>query len=68
MMQPLDPVAALREIAYLMERVQADSRRVKAFRTAADVVAALNPEADGPPPGRRHVAGDSAGWATVPVP
>lgn len=45
MMQPLDPVAALREIAYLMERVQDDSRRIKAFRTAADAVAALNPEA-----------------------
>lgn len=40
---PLDPVAALREIAYLMERVLAEPRRVRAFRTAADVVAALPP-------------------------
>ena len=39
--QPLDPVAALREVAYLMERARADTYRVRAFRTAADIVAAL---------------------------
>ena len=39
--EPLDPVAALREIAYLMERVLAEPYRVKAFRAAAEVVAAL---------------------------
>lgn len=43
MPEPLDPVAALREIAYLMERVLDDPRRVRAFRTAADAVAALPP-------------------------
>jgi len=42
--EPLDPVAALREIAYLMERVLAEPYRVKAFRAAADVVAALSPD------------------------
>ncbi len=44
MSEPLDPVAALREIAYLMERVLAEPYRVKAFRAAADVVAALSPD------------------------
>lgn len=43
MPEQLEPVAALREIAYLMERVLADPRRVRAFRTAADTVAALSP-------------------------
>jgi putative hydrolase len=40
----MDPVAALREIAYLMERVLAEPYRVKAFRAAAEVVAALAPQ------------------------
>ncbi len=43
-LERVDPVVALREIAYLMERVLADPRRVRAFRAAADVVEALGPE------------------------
>jgi putative hydrolase len=40
---PLDPVAALREIGFLLERQRADTHRVKAYRNAADVVAAMDP-------------------------
>ncbi len=43
MTTPLDPVTALREIAYLMERVLAEPYKVRAFRAAADVVSALSP-------------------------
>ena len=43
-MTSLDPVGALREIAYLMERVLAEPYRVRAFRSAADAIAALTPE------------------------
>lgn len=37
----IDPVAALREVAHLLERDSAESRRSQAFRRAADVVAGL---------------------------
>ncbi len=40
-----DPVAALREIAFWMERERAQTHRVKAYRRAADTVAAL-PDAE----------------------
>lgn len=42
MTQPLTPVEALSEIAFLMERQRASSYRVKAFRQAARAVAALS--------------------------
>ncbi len=40
----IEPAAALREIGYLMERARADSFRVKAFRRAAEIVAAMAAE------------------------
>jgi putative hydrolase len=43
-MEPLDPVEALREIAYYKDRAREDSRRVMAYRNAADVVEKLSAE------------------------
>ncbi|CAN5378916.1 PHP domain-containing protein [soil metagenome] len=41
-MEPLDPVQALRQIAYYKDRAREDSRRVMAYRNAADVVEGLS--------------------------
>jgi putative hydrolase len=41
--EPRDPVADLREIAYLLERAAEPSYRVKAFRGAATLLAGLEP-------------------------
>jgi len=40
----VDPVEALRRIAYLLERDRAESHKVQAFRTAAATLAATDPE------------------------
>lgn len=55
----MDPVAALREIAYYKDRAREDTRRVMAYRKAADVVAGLDEQALD-----RH--GRSGSWQTLP--
>jgi len=39
-----DPIAALRRIAYLLERDQAETYKVRAFRNAAGAIAEVEPE------------------------
>jgi putative hydrolase len=58
-MEPLDPVEALREIAYYKDRAREDSRRVMAYRNAADVVEKLG-VAD------RQRLGEANGWQSLP--
>ena len=38
----MDPVIALRQIAYYKDRAREDPRRVMAYRNAADIVEALD--------------------------
>lgn len=59
MSETLDPVVALREIAYLMDRSRADTHRVKAYRRAAEVVSELSAE-------EREAHQNAASWAAVP--
>ncbi|MEO3759894.1 PHP domain-containing protein [Mycobacterium sp. B14F4] len=55
----MDPVVALRQIAYYKDRAREDPRRVMAYRNAADVVEALS-DADRD----RHGAANS--WQSLP--
>jgi putative hydrolase len=54
----MDPVAALREIAFYKDRAREEARRVMAYRKAADVVEALTPE-------QREKLGRANGWQTL---
>jgi putative hydrolase len=55
----MDPVRALRRIAYYKDRAREDSRRVMAYRNAADVVEAMTPE-------HREKVGKANSWQTLP--
>ena len=55
----MDPVAALREIAYYKDRAREDTRRVMAYRKAADIVEALDE-----PSRERH--GRANSWQSLP--
>jgi putative hydrolase len=59
-----EPIDALRQIAFLLERAREPTYRVKAFRTAAAVLAAL-PEGDLEERARRGTLTDLAGVGTV---
>ena len=55
----MDPVAALRQIAFYKDRAGDDVRRVMAYRKAADVIAALDE-------GTRERLGQSEDWRSLP--
>ena len=55
----MNPVEALREIGFLLERSRADTYRVRAYRGAADVVSALSEE-------ERAEHQRERSWAKVP--
>lgn len=54
----MDPVAALREIAFYKDRAREESRRVMAYRKAADVIEALSVE-------QRDKLGRADGWQSL---
>ncbi|WP_026925987.1 PHP domain-containing protein [Granulicoccus phenolivorans] len=54
----MDPVAALREIGYWLERARADTHRIKAYRRAAETLTELS--------GEQRAAHERAGdWGTL---
>jgi putative hydrolase len=55
----MDPVEALRQIAFYKDRAREDPRRVMAYRRAADVIAALDDDER-----RRHGLAES--WQSLP--
>ena len=54
----MDPVAALREIAYFKDRARDEPRRVMAYRRAADVIEALDDA-------ERDRLGQTNGWQSL---
>jgi putative hydrolase len=55
----MDPVAALRQIAYYKDRAREDSRRVMAYRNAADIVEGLDDS-------QRERHGQANSWQSLP--
>jgi putative hydrolase len=55
----MDPVAALRQIAYYKDRAREDSRRVMAYRNAADIVEGLEDA-------ERERHGQANSWQSLP--
>ncbi len=55
----MDPVAALREIAYYKDRAREEPRRVMAYRKAADIVEGLDDD-------ERERHGQANSWQTLP--
>ena len=61
----MDPLEALTEIAFLLERERSSRYKSKAFRTAADVVAGLGEDHLGDPVRLRHTKGIGASTFAV---
>ncbi|AYF73876.1 PHP domain-containing protein [Nocardia yunnanensis] len=55
----MDPVAALRQIAYYKDRAREDTRRVMAYRNAADILERLDDA-------QREQLGRSGDWQSLP--